>query len=79
MKYIIILISVGVFQDYLKENIEQLLKLDYEIHVIVNKEFFPNLKQYNSIKIIDCDDVNVDFDNKCTLKKGFRNKRLNRF
>tara|TARA_Y100000385_G_scaffold25941_1_gene24738 strand:- start:1 stop:861 length:861 start_codon:yes stop_codon:yes gene_type:complete len=72
MKNIIILISVGVFQNFIKENIEQLLKLDYEIHVIVNKEFFPNLKEYNSIKIIDCDDINVDFDNKCKLKKGFR-------
>ena len=32
----VVLISTGVFQSYMKTNVEQLLKFDFNIHVIIH-------------------------------------------
>lgn len=70
----IILVSTGVFQDYILQNINQLLKLEFNIYVIVDRIFIDNLKGHNSsIKIIDADSLNTNFDSKSLLNKEFRN------
>jgi len=56
----IILISVGVFQEYIKDNIEQLIKLKFtNIHVITNKCFFDKLKKNANISLIDSSELNI--------------------
>ena len=44
----VVLVSTGVFQSYIKSNVEQLLKFDFNIHVIIDPEFFDSMKEYNS-------------------------------
>lgn len=74
MKKQVVLVSTGIFQTYMKENINQLLKLDIDIHVIVDKPFFDNLKEYDStIKVIDAKTLQTNFDEKSKLDKRFRN------
>jgi hypothetical protein len=68
----IILISVGVFQEYIKDNIEQLIKLKFtNIHVITNKCFFDKLKKNANISLIDSSELNIDYYNKKTKQRGF--------
>lgn len=72
----IILVSVGNFQDYIIDNISQLIKLQYKsIYVITNKHFFPKLDIYkDNIKLIDPDQYNItNFKNNTKLNKKFRN------
>lgn len=69
----VILVSTGIFQKYIKENINQLLKFDFDIHVIVDGNFINNLKEYeSSIKIINSTNLQTDFDKKSKLDKNFR-------
>ena len=69
----VILVSTGVFQTYIKDCINQLLKLDFDIHVIIDSSFFNNLKEYSSsIKIIDTSSIHTNFDEKSKLDKHFR-------
>ena len=69
----VILVSTGTFQTYIKENIKQLLILDYDIHVIVDPPFFTLLKEYNSsIKLIDSSILGTQFDTNSKLNKHFR-------
>jgi hypothetical protein len=69
----IVLVSVGVFQSYIKTNIEQLLKFDFNIHVITDRAFFDNLQEYtNRINVVDSSTVQTDFDSKSKLDKHFR-------
>jgi hypothetical protein len=71
----IILVSVGVFQEYIIDNIEHLLKLNVDIHVITNSVFFPKLNKFKAvINIVDSDSLNIDiFNNKTKLNKTIRN------
>ena len=70
----VILVSTGIFQTYIKENINQLLIFDLDIHVILDRSFFNKLNEYNSlIKIIDTATLQTDFDKKSKLNKQFRN------
>ena len=73
LKNKIVLVSTGILQKYIKENINQLLKLGFDIHVIVD---FPSLKEMdeykNSIKLIDSATLKTDFDEKSKLNKTFR-------
>ena len=69
----IVLVSVGIFQEYIIDNIIQLLKLNMNVHVITNKKFFLKLKEFNTIKKIDADTLNIEFDSKSKLDKSFRN------
>ena len=68
----VILVSTGVFQTYIKENIDQLLKLDFDVHVILDKPFFKYMSEYNSIKLIDSSNLNITFDKRSRLDKKFR-------
>jgi len=69
----VILVSTGIFQTYIKENINQLLKFDFDIHVILDRPFFNNLSEYKStIKIIDSTSLETNFDKKSKLNKHFR-------
>ena len=70
----VILVSTGIFQTYIKKNINQLLKLDFDIHVILDRKFFNNLKEYGqSIKLIDTSSIFTNFDEKSKIDKRFRN------
>jgi len=70
----IILISTGVFQSYLLDNIRQLIKLDYDnIVIITDKKFAYKLEEFTGkINIIFTEDLPLDFDNKSKLNKSFR-------
>lgn len=71
----VILISTGVFQEYIIQNIEQLLLLDYKVHVITERKFFKNLDRFKDrITTVDSNKLNIQYFNKNTkLDKGFRN------
>ena len=66
----IVLVSTGKFQEYIIENIKQLLKFDFDIHVIVDFPFLEKINKYkSSIKLIDSTTIQTDFDEKSKLKK----------
>jgi hypothetical protein len=71
----VILISIGNFQEYIIENIKNLLLFNNtDITVITEKPFFYLLKEFTNIELIDCrtlDDLN--FNNTSNLDKIFRN------
>lgn len=70
----IILVSTGVFQNYIKENITHLLKFNFDIHVIVDKPFINYLQEFIPyIKIIEQSSIKTNFDEKSKLDKNFRN------
>lgn len=76
MSKTIILVSVGVFQEYIIDNINQLLLLGHNIHVITNKSFFKKLEDFkNKIIIVDADllKINEYFDNNSKHNYNFRN------
>lgn len=74
----IVLVSIGVFQKYIKENINQLLKFEYDIHVIVDFPYLKELDEYKySIKLIDSTTLQTNFDKKSKLDKKFRNGFVN--
>ena len=66
---IIVLVCIKCFQDYIHDNLEQLLELNFTIHLITEKKFFIKLKKYkNKIKLIDSDKLNDhNIDNKSSL------------
>lgn len=35
----VVLVSTGVFQSYIKSNVDQLLKFDFNVHVILDPDF----------------------------------------
>jgi hypothetical protein len=71
----VILISIGNFQEYIIENIKNLLLYNNtDITVITEKPFFYLLKDFTNIELIDCrilDDLN--YNNTSNLDKGYRN------
>lgn len=71
----IVLISTGIFQEYLLINIEHLLKLEHNVHMITEKDFFPHLDKYKKlICIYDTSKINIDsFNKNSRLDKNFRN------
>lgn len=73
-KKIIVLVSVGVFQEYILDNIRQLIYLDFEIHVITDKVYFPKLGEVSyRIRLIDANTLNIgNFNKKSQLNKKFR-------
>ena len=72
-KITIILVSVGTFQNYILDNIKQLLHFKYNITVITDKKFFHYLNNINTINIIDSNILLTSFDNNSKLCKSFRN------
>lgn len=75
MKKTVILVSVGILQDYIKDNIEQLLQLGYEnIHIITEKKYFAEIEKYSSITLFDASELDTDnFDKNFKLDSKFRN------
>ena len=75
----IILISTGNFQEHILDNIEQLLLLKLNIHIIIDKTFFNYVKHYEShITIIFTESLNINyFDKNTKLISKFRNNFLN--
>ena len=70
----IVLVSTGVFQKYIKENINQLLKLEFDIHVIIDLPCFKLMEEYkSSIKLIDASTLYTNLDKKSKLDNKFRN------
>ena len=69
----VVLVSTGVFQEYIKVNINQLLNFHYDVHIIIDFQFFKELDEYkSSIKLIDTTTLLTDFDKKSNLDKTFR-------
>ena len=70
----IVLVSIGTFQKYIKENINQLLKFDFDIHVILDFPFLKEMDKYkSSIELVNSATLQTDFDKKSKLNKKFRN------
>ena len=70
----IILVSVGNFQEYILDNIKNLLLFNNnDITVITNKDFFYKFNDY-IIELIDCNYLSDNnFNVNSQLDKGFRN------
>jgi hypothetical protein len=70
----IILVSVGNFQEYILDNINNLLLFNNnDITVITNKEFFRHFIDYRVI-LIDCNELSVNhFNINSKLNKEYRN------
>ena len=68
----IILVSTGVFQSYILDNIKQLLLFNYNIIVITEKKFFFELNEYPQITLIDSNSLSTNYDKKTRLNSKFR-------
>ena len=69
----VVLVSTGVFQTYMKTNIDQLLKFDFNIHAIIDRGFFDSMEEYKTrITLVDSSTLQTDFDSKSMLNKVFR-------
>jgi hypothetical protein len=70
----IILVTIGNYQDYIIENINQLLLFNNDdITVITNKEYFQYFEGYN-ITLIDCNELSDNkFNKNSQLDKDFQN------
>ena len=68
----IILVSTGILQEYIVDNIKQLLKFNFKIHVITESKFFNVLDQFPTVHKINSDDLMGNFESKSGLDKGFR-------
>lgn len=69
----VVLVSTGVFQSYLKVNVQQLLTLGYNVHVILDRGFFDRMSEFKDrIFLVDGLTFKTDFDSKSTLDKHFR-------
>lgn len=74
---IVVLVSVGVFQEYIINCIEQLKLMNYRIVVILDKKFFKRLNMFRKIELISADDFKIDFERKFEnhLKNGRERKK----
>ena len=72
----IVLTCVGNFQDYILDNIRQLIRLNHEnIYVITNSELFDRFSEYSTkINLVAVEDLpdSYDYFNKTQLDRGFR-------
>jgi hypothetical protein len=73
----LILVSIGNFQEYILDNIQQLIKLNTpNIYVITNKDFFHYFDKYiQNIHLINVEQLDepYNFFNNTILDKQFRN------
>ena len=70
----VILVSTGVFQSYITTNIDQLLKFDFNIHIIIDNNFFDYMEKYKHLVHLVCaSKLCTEFDDKSNLDKNFRN------
>lgn len=77
----VVLVSVGVFQEYLLDNVAQLLHLGHEghVYVITNTRFFPKLERFHGQIHIVCaedlvkmDEHDMNGHNRLQLDRSFR-------
>ena len=72
MKKQIILVVTGQFQKCIFTNIKQLLTLGFVVHVILDIQFFPLMKEYETqVTLIDAISLKTIYDEKTKLGKGF--------
>ncbi len=71
----IILISTGIFQEYIVYNIEQLLLLNYEVIVLTEKKYFTQLNKYPSISKFDTSLLCNNFNKNCIGTKLNSNRK----
>ena len=74
----VILVCLGIFQDYLLNNLKQLkLQGNYDIVLITEKRFFRNISENLNIQLIDVNELNTEylehFKNNLKLDKNYRN------
>lgn len=73
----IILVCINNFQEYILDNIQQLLNLDHDnIFILTNEKFFNLFDKFSEkIKLIDVDSLSdtYNFFNRTNLDKEFRN------
>jgi hypothetical protein len=74
----VVLVCLGIFQDYLLNNIKQLkLQGNNDIVLITEKKFFKYIDEKLNIQLIDCNDYNSEylqtFKNNLDLDKNYRN------
>jgi len=74
----VILVCLGIFQDYLLNNIKQLkLQGNNDIVLITEKRFFRNIDEKLNIQLIDVNELNTEylehFKNNLKLDKNYRN------
>ena len=69
----VILISIGIFQEYINTNIKQLLDLDYEVILITEKQFFDNVLYKDKIILENSESYKTNFDSRNKLNTTFRN------
>ena len=74
----VVLVSLGIFQDYLLNNIKQLkLQGNNDIVLITEKLFFKNIDENLNIQLIDVNELNSEyleqFQNNLQLDRSYRN------
>lgn len=73
----IVLVCINNFQEYILDNIKQLIRLNHEsIYILTNKEFFPKFEHFtDKIKLVNIDELNDNFNfySKTNIDKNFRN------
>lgn len=73
----IVLVCINNFQEYILDNINQLIRLNHEnIYVLTNKEFFPMFEEFTAkIHLINIDELNENYNyySKTNIDKNFRN------
>jgi len=73
----LILVSIGNFQEYILDNINQLLRLDIQnIYIITNSEFFTKFNDFEKkINLISVNELSDEYNyfNLTNLDKTFRN------
>ena len=74
----VVLVSLGIFQDYLLNNIKQLkLQGNNDIVLITEKRFFKKIDENLNIQLIDVNELNSEyleqFKNNLRLDRNYRN------
>lgn len=69
----VILVTIGVFQEYIKENIKQLLSFGIHVTVILDPEFIVMLKEFEDITVVSSKVFDMTFfDGRTKLDNIFR-------
>ena len=73
----IVLVCINNFQEYILDNIKQLIRLNHEnIYILTNKVFFHKFEEFTAkINLINIDELNENFNyySKTHLDKNMRN------
>lgn len=69
----VILVNLGIFQDYINDNIENLLRYKNNVVLIIDENLIPFVKEKEKITIIKSEDLNLDyFEKKSRYDTKFR-------